>query len=144
MTSCSKTVANQNHKPRCTRGQMYVLLEPLCGSARQPGHGIGKHRSATFARVYVRRQVRQNTWLQAGTLKALGRARSIKYSSCTSSPHIPHSREEDFTKASDVADRLENTSPMAGAHWEVRASKSTTQSIQLFAHICYDKGESAR
>lgn len=54
-------------------------------------------------------------------MKALGRAKieSMKCldSSRTSSPHIPHSREEGFTKASDsdVADRLENISPMAGA-----------------------------
>ena len=98
---------------------MYALLEPLCGSARQPGHGIGKRRSPTFTWVYVRRQVRQNRWLQAGTLKALGRAKieSMKCldSSRTSSPHIPHSRLEGFTKASDVADRLEIISPMAGA-----------------------------
>jgi len=59
-------------------------------------------------------------------LKPLGRAKieSMKWldSSRTSSPHIPHSREEGFTKASDVADRLENISPMASARSKERPS----------------------
>jgi hypothetical protein len=59
-------------------------------------------------------------------LKALGRAK-IESKKCldssrTSSPHMPHSREEGFTEASDVADRFENRSPMAGARSKERPS----------------------
>ena len=121
--------------------QMYALLEPLCGSARQPGHGIGKHRSPTFTRVYVWRHVRQNTWLQAGTLKALGRAK-IENTKCldssrTSSPHTPHLREESFPEASDVANRLEDTSPMAGARSKERQSHdSTLNCLHTFGGSC--------